>query len=236
MNWSKIKGWGIGLLFLGMSISSTAQTDSSDLWDNQMYLSNKVVWTKENWRYSGEFQVRLNNNTKSLDQYFLEGVATYMPSKHVEIVPDLRFTVHADKYEIRPGLGFIYKQYWGKEAHKSQLAHQFKYQMDLADGGVFRHGFRYIVFHNIVLSDKFLISSAAGGFYRWSEKFTGVQFARAMTGLAYSFDKKHIVSFSYFVGAENEGDYWGYIGGPIIQLVIRFDDEFKYIPAKYISF
>jgi len=232
----KIKVLCIGMLFFGASVSGLAQTDTNDLWDSQMYLSNRFAWTKKNWRYSGEFQVRLNNNTKSLDQYFIEGVATFMPSKHWEIVPDLRFTVHPDKYEIRPGIGTIFKQYWGKEAHKNQLAHQFKYQMDLEDGGIFKHGFRYILFHNVVLNDKFLISSAAGGFYRWSDKFTGVQFGRAMSGLAFSFDKKHIVSISYFVGAENQGEYWSYIGGPIIQLVIRFDDNFKYVPAKYISF
>lgn len=53
-----------------------------------------------------------------------------------------------------------------------------------------------------------------------------------MAGAFYSFDKKHIESVSYFVGAESRGDYWLYIGGPIIQLVIRFDDDFKFVSSK----
>jgi len=218
------------------TVPLSAQTnDTIDKWDNQMYISNKVAWSKEDWRYTGEFQIRTYQNTRELQQYFIEGVATYMPSEHWEVVPDLRVTVYPERFELRLGMGTIYKQYWEKK-RKNQLAHQMKYQLDTENGGVFKHGFRYIVFHNAVLNDKFLISSAAGGFYRWSDSFTGLQFLRAMTGLGYSFDKQHIVSISYFVGAENRGDYWSYIGGPVIQLVIRFDDDFKYVPAKYISF
>ena len=215
--------------------ANAQDNDTIDTWDNQMYISNKVAWSKENWRYTGEFQIRTYNNTRELQQYFIEGVASYMPSKHWEVVPDLRITVYPKRFEFRLGMGTIYKQYWG-DSYKNQLAHQMKYQFDIEDGGVYKHGFRYILFHNVVLNEKFIISSAAGGLYRWSERFNRLQFARVMTGIAYSFDKKHIVSFSYFIGAENQGDYWSYIGGPIVQLVIRFDDDFKYVPAKYISF
>lgn len=209
--------------------------DTIDEWDNQMFISNKVAWSKEQWRYTGEFQVRLENNTRDLQLYLVEGVATYMPNSKWEIVPDLRFSVYSNKVEIRPGFGVIRKQYWEKK-HKNQLAHQMKYQADIETTGIVKHGFRYIVFHNVVLSEKFLISSALGGFYRWSDAFTGAQFARAMTGVGYSFDKQHIISLSYFVGAENRGDYTSFIGGPVVQLVIRFDDDYKYVPAKYISF
>lgn len=224
------------VLFLSANVLVYSQTtDTLDYWDSQAFISNKVAWSKNSWRYTGEFQIRLYDNNRKLDQYFLEGVATYMPNAHLEIVPDFRITVMPDRYEFRPGIGLIYKQFWGVK-HKNQLAHQLKYQADIEGTGIFKNGFRYILFHNIVLNDKFLISSALGGFYRWSPNFSGLQFARAMTGFGYSFDKQHIISFSYFLGAENQGEYWSYIGGPFVQLVIRFDDDFKYVPAKYVSF
>lgn len=224
----------MGIWTTGYSQDS-ATTEPIDKWDNQLFISNKAAWSRGNWRYTGEFQIRLHENTRSFNSYLIEGVATYMPNAKWEIVPDLRFTVLTESTEIRPGIGLIYKQFWG-DKHKNQLAHQMKYQADFVLGGEVKSGFRYILFHTIVLNEQFIIPSAAGLFYRWSDNFTGVQFGRAMTGIGYSFDKAHLLSLNYFVGFENQGDYQTFIGGPIIQLVIRFDDEYKYVPAKYISF
>lgn len=224
------------LFLLSYGVSVLAQRpDTIPAWDNQMFISNKLAWSKKNWRYTGEFQVRLDEDIRHLQAYLLEGVATYMPNAHWEIVPDFRFTVYPERVEVRPGLGAIYKQYWTKK-NKNQLAHQMKYQVDFESTGIVKHGFRYIIFHNMAFNEKLALTSAFGGFYRWSNSFTGIQFARAMTGLAYSFDKQHIISLSYFAGMENYGDFQTYIGGPLIQLVIRFDDDYKYLPAKYISF
>jgi hypothetical protein len=223
-----------GLPFMAKSQDSVT-VESDDKWDNQLFFSNKAAWSKGNWRYTGEFQIRLFENTKKLNSYLMEGVASYMPNAKWEIIPDLRFTVTSTKDEVRPGLGVIYKQFWGAK-FKNQLAHQMKYQADFVIGGKVKTGFRYIIFHNIVLNDKLIMSSAAGAFYRWSNDFTGVQFGRVMTGLGYSFDKQHLLSLSYFVGIENGGEQVSYIGGPLIQLVIRFSDDYKYVPAKYISF
>ena len=226
----------VSLLLIACSSLLIAQVnDTIDSWDNQMFLSNKAAWSKDQWRYSGEFQIRTHKNTRELQLYLIEGVATYLHSKHWEFAPDLRITVYPNRFEFRLGAGGIYKQYWEKK-HKNQLAHQMKYQMDIESTGKVKHGFRYILFHNSIINEKLFISSAVGGFYRWSENFTGVQFTRIMTGVGYRFDKQHILNLSYFVGGENRGDYWTYIGGPVIQLVIRFNDDFKYVPAKYISF
>lgn len=227
----------LGNLGIGPQVvnAQSAGVDTIDYWDNQMYLSNRFTWSKNSWRYTGEFQIRLHENNKVLDQYFIEGVASYMLNPKIEIIPDFRVTVKSLRYEFRPGLGFIYKQTWG-ENRLNQLAHQVKYQADFESPGDFKQGLRYILFHTVVINEQWLFSSAGGGMYRWSPDFNGLQFGRAMMGLAYSFDKKHIISFNYFVGAENQGDYWTYIGGPYLQLTIRFDDDFKYVPARYISF
>ncbi len=228
--WFIILGWGSSLY-----AQDSITVEPIDKWDNQLFFSNKAVWSKGNWRYSGEFQIRLYENTKRLNSYLMEGVATYMPNAKWEIVPDLRFTVQETRNELRPGIGAIYKQFFGSK-FKNQLAHQMKYQADIEFGTELRSGFRYILFHNIAFNDQLIMTSAAGLFYRWSDAFNGVQFGRAMTGLGYSSDKQHLLSLSYFIGFENGKNDISYIGGPIVQLIIRFSDEYKYVPAKYISF
>jgi hypothetical protein len=211
-------------------------SDSTNNWDNQLYLGNRYVWSNDNWRYSGEFQVRLENDIRQLQQYYLEGVATYMPNENWEIVPDFRFTVHPDRIEFRPGLGVIYKSLWGKKL-PNQLAHQVKWQADIEGTGVFKHGIRYILFYNRgLIKEKLGLTSGGGFFYRMSEDFNGIQFVRAFLGLAYQFNDVHALSFNYFVGAENRATHWEYIGGPFVTFVIRLDNDSKYVPAKYINF
>lgn len=54
-------------------------------------------------------QVRLKDDLQSLDNWFLEGVATYMLSEQWEIVPDFRMSIKPEEVEHRLGLGVIYK-------------------------------------------------------------------------------------------------------------------------------
>ena len=220
-----------------LSISAFAQSnDSIKNWDNQLYIGNRYVWSSDNWRYMAEFQIRLENDIRSLQQYYFEGAATYMPNKNWEIVPDFRYTIHPDRTEFRPGLGAIYKILWTKK-QINQLAHQFKWQADIENNGEFKHGMRYILFYNrSIIQKKLGLTSGGGLFYRWSDSFNGVQFARAFMGLAYSFNDIHTLSFNYFIGAENRATHWEYIGGPFVTFVINLDNDSKFVPAKYISF
>ncbi len=223
-------------LLLIVSSGFAQVSDSTKNWDNQLYLGNRYVWSGDDWRYYAEFQVRLENDIGSLQQYFFEGAASYMPNKHWEIVPDFRYTFYSDRNEFRPGLGVIYKVLWTKK-RTNQLAHQLKWQADIENSGVFKHGARYILFYNRSIIEKKLgLTSGGGLFYRWSESFNGVQFARAYLGLAYQFNDVHTLSFNYFVGAENRATHWEYIGGPFVTFVINLDNDSKYVPAKYISF
>lgn len=222
--------------FLVLGFTSQAQESDTVSWDNQLYLGNRYAWSSNSWRYSAEFQVRVENDISTLQQYYFEGVATYMPNKNWEFVPDFRITNHLNRVEYRPGLGVIYKNLW-KKKQVNQLAHQVKWQADIEGNGVFKHGVRYILFYNRVLIDKKLgLTSGTGAFYRFSENFNGVQFVRAFLGLAYEFNDVHILSFNYFLGAENRATHWEYIGGPFVTFIIRLDNDSKYVPAKYINF
>lgn len=155
----------LGAILLPPSVLPGQEPVESDTWDNQLFLGNKVAAVKGNWKFSGELQVRLKDNFQSLDRWFLEGVATYMPSKHWELVPDYRFSVKPDQLEHRPGLGILRKDLFDPDENlKNQLVHQLKWQAGIGAGTV-DHGMRYVLFYNYLLSDKLIPNAAAGAFY-----------------------------------------------------------------------
>lgn len=222
--------------FLAGSELHAQEPEGPDKWDNQLFLGNKVAMVQGNWKFSGELQVRLKDNSQALDRWFLEGVVTYMPSKHWEFVPDYRFSIKSDQVEHRTGLGILRKDLFGPEGEqKHQLVHQVKWQADISPAYV-NQGLRYVLFYNYVLSEKFIPNAAAGAFYRWSDDFTGIQFYRLGGGLSYILNVQHSLNFSYFVGITNTGSGWTYQGIPFIQLVININRDYKYVPAKYINF
>jgi hypothetical protein len=226
----------LGCFLLPVPLLHAQEEEEPDTWDNQLFLGNKVASVTGNWKFSGELQVRLKDDFQALDRWFLEGVATYMPSQHWEFVPDFRFSVKSDQVEYRPGLGILRKDLFGPgEERKHQLVHQLKWQADIGPGAV-DHGLRYVFFYNHILSEKLIPNAAAGAFYRWSEAFTGLQFFRLGGGLSYILNVQHSLNFSYFLGITNTGSGWTYQGIPFIQLVININRDYKYVPAKYINF
>ncbi len=234
----------ITTLFLAILIllfkTSFAQETTKPGWDNQIYFSNKIAGGKNKIRYSGEIQVRLRNNFQSLDNWFVEGTATYLANKWLEIVPDLRFTVKPDKIEIRPGIGILLKKFvvnW-------QFINQVKWQTDFASKGNTTHAFREVVFVNYRhLNEKIINTLVAGFIYKMTPDRNYTQYIRVGPGVSYIFDKKHILNFSYFVGVENrllnETDTrgsWLWSGIPMLQLVINITKRYTYQPAYYFNF
>jgi len=208
----------------------TAQTTSN--WDNILYISNKVGWGSESWKHSAEFQSRFNNDFGSMEQWHVEYVASYLASKHIEIVPDFRFTRKSDHTEFRPGIGIIYKNLF----EKSQLVHQVKWQLDVENTGYTSHGLRYAIFYNYAFSEKILAYSLAGVLYEIGPDFTDFLGGRVGVGAAYVISKAHSINGGYIYGAINTGTEYTNIGIVSIQLIINIKKEYNYMPAKYISF
>jgi len=169
----------ISLLLISVNLLGQ-NNDTIISWDNQLYLGNKIAINRNNWRFSGELQVRLKNNTQSLDNYFFEGVASYMISKKWEIVPDFRMTIKPEDVEYRPGFGVVYKAI----KDKFQFVNQIKLQTDLSAIESTEYGVRYALFFNWLIDDKYIPNFALGVFYRWKDNFNGVQFVRFGPGLA----------------------------------------------------
>ena len=44
-----------------ISFSIKAQ-DSEDNWDNQLFIGNKASWGHDQWKFSGELQIRLKDD------------------------------------------------------------------------------------------------------------------------------------------------------------------------------
>lgn len=225
----------VAMILINLSLRAQESEDDSR-WDNQLFVGNKVAMVKGDWRYSGELQIRLKDNTQSLDRWFFEFVATYMPSKHWELAPDYRFSIRPENVEHRPGFGILRKDLYGQNNDpRHQLVHQLKWQADIG-AEYFNNGLRYVFFYNYVMSKKLIPNAAAGVFYRWSQNFTGFQFFRIGGGLSYIIDIKHSLNISYFLGITDTGAEWTFQGIPLIQLVININRDFKYVPAKYINF
>lgn len=226
----------IGLMILAGS-SALGQSESlPPAFDQQFFFGNKVSWGGEDWKYSGELQLRLKDKGQSLDNWFFEGVASYMPSKKWEIVPDFRFSIHPEQVEYRPGFGVLRKDLFRREQNKGhQIVNQLKYQADFQPGNM-NSGLRYVLFYNYVASEKIILSGMGGVFYSWKDNFTGLEYIRGGVGAAYIFNMQHALNLIYFVGAANLENFWGYQGNLLLQLVINIDKDYKYVPAKYISF
>ena len=223
----------LSIVFLLITSNALAQiNDSTVNWDNQIYIGNKVTAANGNFRFSGELQVRLKDNMQSLDNWFVEGVATYLLSESIEIIPDFRISIKPEEVEYRPGFGVVYK-FLKKDF---QFVNQLKWQIDIDNNNNQDHGLRYAIFTNRRLNEKLISSFVFGAFYRWEDGFNGFEFFRFGPGLAYIINAQHTINFNYLLSAKNNRQYWEWAGIPIIQLVININKDYKYVPAKYISF
>lgn len=222
------------IIFLLTIIPTLVNAQDDTNWDNQIYMGNKIAGGKNDWRFSGELQTRLENNFQSLDNWYLEFVANYLATENIELVPDFRFTIKPDRIEYRPGLGFLYKHF----GETVQFVNQIKWQLDLDNHGKIGNAGREVVFLNYKSSDKLIYTMVAGFIYRWWPEWNGFQYVRVGPGISYIFDSQHILNFSYYVGAENNTKDILWAGIPVIQLVINIShmDNYKYVPAYYFDF
>jgi hypothetical protein len=212
---------------------SPPSTVGEDRWDNLFFVGNKVAYAREAWRTSGEFQVRLKDDMRQLDNWFMEGALTYLASERWEIVPDFRVSVKPSRTEWRPGVAVNFKLQPRRIVLDAvQFVHQVKYQADILSTGGVDHGLRQVVFFNKVAAPRLITNLAAGWFYRWRDGFSGVEFVRFGGGVAFLFNAVHSLGISYFVGTANTGDGWSWSGIPAVNLLINLRTDWKYVPAR----
>jgi len=210
-----------------------AQDDVEQLpWDNQIYLGNKLSYGINKWKSSTELQVRLKNDFRSLDNWYVEQVASYLMSNSIELVPDMRITLKPEVTEYRFGFGVLYKI----KKNKFQFINQDKIQVDITDKGNVSYAFREVVFTNYRVKENIIATFVAGFIYRWRDEWNGFQYLRVGPGISYIFDEKHILNISYFTGLENAATYSRWSGIPMLQLIINVGNNYKYVPAYYFNF
>ena len=223
--------WAPALLMMALPASASAQAEE-DGFGQWLYTSMKVASAIGKWRVYGDFQLRLNENWREMEQWMVESGLTYMPNANWELTPDFRVTVRPSHIEYRPGAGVIFKispPTW-------QIALQHKYQLDIESTGIAKHGFRQSLFVNHLVSNRVIASVLGGWFYRSEPDFTGVQFWRGGGGISYIFDPLHTVSLSYFLGWQNLGDRWITEGFAFVGFTFNIRTDWRYVPAQVISF
>ena len=233
--------YSIVIFFFLLSLTSNAQEDEIDRWDNWLLVGNKIVFGgQNNFQHSHELQWRVNDNMSALKEWYYEGVLTYSPNAKWEFVPDFRASVKPDRHDFRFGFATIRKINFTDLDKKlnSQLVQQLKYQVDLDTKGNFRQGLRYVVTYNHIMNEKLILSGLIGPFFRWSDSYTGVEFVRGGPVVTYLFDKQHTLALAPLFGVANLGgdDGYAYSFTPMISLIIRVGKDYKYVPAKYINF
>ncbi|WP_152286688.1 DUF2490 domain-containing protein [Flavicella marina] len=224
------------LLFLLMPLDISAQdsAEESGNWDNVMYVGNKVTWGKKKWMNSVEWQVRLNNDFKSLLQWQLEYVGSYLMSEHVEIVPDFRYTVKQNRYEFRPGLGVVLKH----RTSRGQFTHQIKGQIDFKSSGPTTQVVRYFPSYNHLINKHWIGSLLLGSYYKFTPEKNGLEVLMAGVNAAYIVNKQHTVNLGYLYATQlnfvtNQRSNFGII---VARLIINIKKDYDYLPAKYFNF
>ena len=225
----------LSLLCISCSSHLLAQTDPVDPWDYWLIMGNKVVFGGVNqWKNSHEIQWRADNNLQELNTLMYETVVTYSPNSKWEIVPDLRFSIRPTQTQFRPGFGFVRKDYFGEK--QVQVAHQVKWQIDI--GNQVTQAVRWAPSMSVILKEKYVVGGLAALLYQWGAEYDNrLTFVRFGPSFALIFDKVHTLSFVPAFGVENLGTgQWVGSFTPIVQLIIRVNKDYKYLPARYINF
>jgi hypothetical protein len=87
-----------------------------------------------------------------------------------------------------------------------------------------------------MFTEKIIGTALAGGLFEFGENFNGFLGVRTGLAAAYVFNKAHSLNAGYFYGAINTGTQFTNIGIISLQLIINIRRDYKYVPAKYISF
>lgn len=227
------------LLFVSAGIAQDPM-DPDLAWDNWLIMGNKIVFGgKSDFKHSHEIQWRADNNLQSLNTLLYEAVLTYSPNATWEIVPDLRYSIKPTHRELRPGFGIIRKDYIRKnKSGITQLSQQVKYQADIKSEGGLTQAVRYVPSLSHIINKKYAVGGLVAVVYQWGKGYDPkVAFIRAGPSFGLVFDEVHSLNVVPAFGAENFGSgRWAFSFTPIVQLIIRVQKDYKYLPARYINF
>jgi len=225
-NWLTI----VLLMFLYTPLFSQETTE--DNWDNELWAGTRFSWGENKFKYSGEFQSRYNENYTQLENWYLEGAVHYLASKHIEFVADARNSVSPTNNSFRLGLATIGKFNLGKFL----VINQLKGQADNVLKTNNSYALREVLYLNYPINEKWMPYVGGGVFFRKSDTFNGLQVVRAGAGVYYNYNPLHTLSINYFVGQRNTGNELTYSGIFLIQLTIKFSNDYIYMPARFINF
>ena len=201
-------------------------------WDNELWMGTRFSWGQKKLKYTGEFQSRFNQDYTQLENWYIEGSIHFLANKYIEIVADARNSVSPSGNSFRPGIAAVGKIGF----NKFFIINQIKLQSDNTFTPKTSYALREVMYLNYAINTKWTPYIGGGVFFRDSDNFKGLQVIRAGVGVYYNYNPLHSLSINYFVGQRNLGSYKTLSGILLVQLTIKFSNDYIYMPAKYINF
>jgi len=182
-----------GLLFavvvLGASSFCGAQSAGWGLWSGVLV---RDVRPDSRFDYSGEYQVRLTDDLKTLKSHFFEVSGYYKANAKIESNFGYRFTIRPDRNESRLFAGLFYRTTLVKPNPKSgkfglRLTQQLMYQRDLNasfnDVLLDSNTVRYALYLTKPFTPVWHGLGIGGAMYTWNAEYSGLEKLRAAIGV-----------------------------------------------------
>jgi hypothetical protein len=186
---------GKGLLFavvlLGISSFCGAQSAGWGLWSGVLL---RDVRPDSRFDYSGEYQVRLTDDLKTLKSHFVEVSGYYKANLKLESNFGYRFTIRPDRNESRFFAGFFYRSLLVKPSPALDrrglwLTQQLMYQRDLNasfnDVLLDSNTVRYALYLTKPFTPAWHGLVIGGAMYTWNAEYSGLEKLRAAIGLRF---------------------------------------------------
>ncbi len=199
----------IPALALGLANAGWAEPPDWQLWSGLFFKSARP---HERWDFSGEYQVRLNNDVRDLKSHFFETFAYYKATSRLELNAGYRYTIRPDRTENRLSGGFFVRHALGLKGSgsddpRARVTHQILYQRDydaeFNDVLISSNSVRYVFLVLKPVSKTVAPFAVAAGQYTWNAEYTGLEKLRFAAGLRIDRGKKDRIKIHYVFEKRN---------------------------------
>ena len=177
------------LILIFLPAPCEAQSAGWGLWSGVLI---RDMRPNSSFDFSGEYQIRLTDDLKTLKSHFFEVAGYYKANPKLESNFGYRFTIRPDRNESRLFAGLFYRSWLvnpnpALDKRGLRLTQQLMYQRDLNasfnDVLLGSNTVRYALYLTKPFSDAWHGLAIGGAMYTWNAEYTGVEKLRAAIGV-----------------------------------------------------
>lgn len=193
--------------------NTRAQNTDWQIWSGMFV---RTVKPDHRFNFSGEYQIRLNDNFKNLKSHFIDLNTYYKFISQFEVNAGYRFTIRPDRNENRLMAGLLWRQSLGKEPFakgydkKIIIIHQLQYQHDFNikfnDILTNSNSIRYMFWILKPINKTLAPFAAAAVLYTWNNEYTGLEKIRFVAGIRISRSNADRIKIHYVYEKKNSVD------------------------------